>query len=104
MRRFDKSILGLMEQCDSGKWVPYEDIPDHARMVESYEQQIRILQNNVDRANAGVDTWKNIYHQEVQTSQKLSSANAVMSALLLITILISIGGLSILTAMLQHST
>lgn len=45
MNRYARSWVGLMEQCNEGEWVKYEDVvqleENHASDIESYFEEYR---------------------------------------------------------------
>ena len=103
MKRYDRSILGLMEHCNTGSWVKYDDVIDYEERLIACEKINKSLEDRLARFHQEVDTWKIVYSKEIETSQKLSTSNAVLASVIMLTFVVGLAALSIMTAMVQHS-
>ena len=65
VKRYHKNFIGLMEQCNDGKWVRSEDFEAALQAKEAEAEAMRSW------ADSLIEKWQGLYNKEVTHNNKL---------------------------------
>jgi hypothetical protein len=78
INRYNRSFVGMMEQCNTGDWVKYEE------SVEPILQDLRMYMDFYQKDQDEIDRLKQVYNAKSEIIADLTNKNAALSIKLLV--------------------